>query len=191
MVIEALVEGSAPTSTQELIDNMKIQIEVGTTATEYEPYYNYELCNINNHQDKIRKSTGKNLLNVANSYSVTTSQEVNIKLEPGNYTMSCTDTTTDVTTGTSSLCNFYHSDNTFDQLYFSRTDKVGQVTITAPVTKVKIYSNNSFNNSDGKTTTFTNLMIEKGSAATEYEPYGKVWYIKKEINKRILEGNET
>lgn len=127
---------------------------------------------------------GKNLLNVSDSYSVTLYQDTNIYLEPGNYVMSFDSITTDVTVGTSSLCNFYHNDNTFDQLYLSHSNKVGQITITAPVTKVRIYSSSSYNNSNGKTTTFTNLMIEKGSTATEYQPYQSKDY---EINLGNIE----
>ena len=183
---------------QEILDS--IQIEYGSTSTTYQPYQEQtyplnlgttELCKIGDYKDEIRKSTGKNLLNVSNSYSVTTNQDVNINLEPGNYTMSCDSITTDITSGLSSLCNFYHSDDTYDQIYFSHTNKVGQITITAPVTKVKIYSSNSYNNSNGKTTTFTNLMLEQGSQATDYEPYGKVWYKKGYIGKIVLDGSEA
>lgn len=115
--------------------------------------------------------TGKNLLNVPSPYSTTTWQEINIELPAGTYTMSCSKLTTNVTTGTSSLCMFYHSDSTYDQVYFSHTDKVANITITDTTTKVRIYSSSNYNNSNGKTTTFTNLMVESGSSATSYEPY--------------------
>jgi hypothetical protein len=35
------------------------------------------------------------------------------------------------------------------------------------------------------------IQVEKNSTATEYEPYGKVWYLKKEIAKVVLDGSET
>lgn len=35
------------------------------------------------------------------------------------------------------------------------------------------------------------VMIEEGSTVSEYEPYGKVWYKKKYIEKLVLDGSET
>jgi hypothetical protein len=44
-------------------------------------------------------------------------------------------------------------------------------------------------------TTYTNykirFQIEQNSQATTYEPYGKVWYITKNIGKVVLNGSET
>lgn len=116
----------------------------------------------------------KNLLNVSNEYSVTTWQEIDVNLQPGDYIVNCTNTSTNVESGNTSLMNFYHSDNTYDQLYFSRVDKVGTVTITAETTKVRIYSGGSYAVSNGKTTILTNLMIRKSNISDgTYEPYGK------------------
>ena len=49
--------GSAGTTviTQALLDELKLQLEKGSTATTYVPYYNYELCKIGNYQDYIYK----------------------------------------------------------------------------------------------------------------------------------------
>ena len=35
----------------------------------------------------------------------------------------------------------------------------------------------------------SNIMIEKGSTATAYEPYGKVWYLEKQIGKVVLDSS--
>lgn len=116
----------------------------------------------------------KNLLNVSNEYSVTTWQEIDVNLQPGDYIVNCTNTSTNVESGNTSLMIFYHSDNTYDQLYFSRVDKVGTVTITAETTKVRIYSGSSYAVSNGKTTILTNQMLRKSNISDgTYEPYGK------------------
>lgn len=43
-----------------------IQIEEGSTPTEYEDFYNYKLCKIGDYKDEIKKSTGKNLFDIPN-----------------------------------------------------------------------------------------------------------------------------
>ena len=50
-----------------VINSLQTQLEVGTTATTYVPYYNYELCKIGNYQDYIFKSSGKNLVDAIDS----------------------------------------------------------------------------------------------------------------------------
>lgn len=157
----------------------RITVMEDTTVTadtfEYQPFTDGPTPNPNYSQEII--SCGdrtKNLLNVSNEYSVTTWQEIDVNLQPGDYIVNCTDASTNVESGNTSLMNFYHSDNTYDQLYFSRVDKVGTVTITAETTKVRIYSGGSYTVSNGKTTILTNLMIRKSNISDgTYEPYGK------------------
>ena len=156
----------------------RLSLLTDTTITsdtfEYEPYTNGASPNPD-YPQKIAScgDRTKNLLNVSNEYSVTTWQEIDINLQPGDYIVNCTNTSTNVEAGNTSLMNFYHSDNTYDQLYFSRVDKVGTITITAETTKVRIYSGSSYSASNGKTTILTNLMIRKSNISDgTYEPYG-------------------
>lgn len=43
------------------ISDSWVQLEENSTATDYEEFYDYELCKIDTYKDSIKKSTGKNL----------------------------------------------------------------------------------------------------------------------------------
>lgn len=161
-----------------IFNGLKVYPMLSTTVVtedDYEPYTGGQPSPNPDYPQKI-VSCGdrtKNLLNVSNEYSVTTWQEIDVNLQPGDYIVNCTDASTNVESGNTSLMNFYHSDNTYDQSYLNRVDKVGTVTITAETTKVRIYSGGSYAVSNGKTTILTNLMIRKSNISDgTYEPYG-------------------
>lgn len=115
--------------------------------------------------------SGKNLFDGANPFGVTGYNQKTISLPAGKYTITASAITTNGTDAMS-FFNFYNSDNQSvggGQLSHS-TKKLG-VTLSADATSVYIYAQNNYSASVGKTTTFTNLMIESGTTATAYEPY--------------------
>jgi len=199
------------TMTPEQILNT-LQIEVGTKATSYSSYFTpIELDD----EDSIKKSTGKNLfnLNTSNSnkgidYSFngsilslngTTTGEGNIYnnnsntilLKSGTYTFSTitsgafTRNNKDVAiylrkkSDSSALIVLYSTANYIIDSTFTLTEDIEVY--------IQIYTNGSgfvFNNFN------IYIMLNEGSTALPYEPYGKVWYVEKQIGKVNLEDYE-
>lgn len=112
-----------------------------------------------------------------NNLSFENSQTVRFEtaLPAGTYTTSAvvksTDTDSDVC-----LMLFYYADGTTKESYISRSigdERVSKTeTFAQDVTRVRIYASEGYNPSVGDTATFINLMIEAGSVATDYVPYG-------------------
>jgi hypothetical protein len=95
-------------------------------------------------------------------------------LPPGVYTISALCTSSDID-DTRCRVNFQKATSVGDgnvYVYFNRGVRdSGIVTLEKEVTKVYLYSSTSNAFSDGDTATFSNIQIETGSIATEYEPY--------------------
>ena len=188
---------------QEILDT--IQIEEGTQATSYSPYKTpIEFCEIGDYQDEFRETTGKNLFdknnaNVINAYCepdsikvLNVARAIYIPITGGKtYTISKNGsarlraaTTEEIPANNVEITDYVVADGS------STTN----VTITT--------SNNTkylfvyfYLTSDSNTKTLDEILsimqIEEGSTATEYEPYGKVWYLHKEIGKIVLDGSEN
>lgn len=173
-----------------------LQLKKDTQASNYEPYQsqtypislgNIELCKIGDYQDKIAKSTGKNLFDKDNvvlgkrldlngkvitdeDYFVSDFIKVN---EAEIYTKNSPSED-----AYHRIC-FYTSDN--QETYISRSETN---TNTIP-------SNCKYIRLTGQQSELDTTQIEKGNQATSYEPYGKVWYIEKQIGKVVLDGSEN
>lgn len=177
--------------TQEMVNNALIQIEKGSTATIYEPYYDYELCKVRDYKDEIKKSTGKNLfdkdnetiqngyLNYDGSYTSAnnwTGIYSYLKIKPNTtYTFSCKKI------GTRFIWCEYTSKNV-SNIIGVRHESSTTFTTSSTANYVRICTNSSVIN---------DIMLEENSISTEYEPYGKVWYIKKNIDKIVLDDSES
>ena len=177
------------------INISQIQLEHGDNATNYEDYQinNYsinfgstELCKIGDYKDKIRKSTGKNLFD--ENYENISGNVVYKSIYVGNgvFTMSTNAPLT--------------SPDNYANLFFL----TGQVTSGASTSSNGVSSGipRTISSTNGYVTVgyrdiyyvnprLYNTMIEEGSNVTEYEPYGEQWYIRKEIGKITLNGEET
>lgn len=114
---------------------------------------------------------GKNLANVPSSYSVTLQDNISVHLEAGTYTFSASDIVTDSTQNVFLMQLYKKNGGSAQSQYVYFDTKKATFTIDSEVNTIRIYSSNNYNDSVGKTTTFTNLMIEKGSEATTYEAY--------------------
>ena len=199
----------------------KIQLEKGSSSTSYSPYFTpIELNKIGDYEDSIKKSSGKNLFdykydNVKNVTRSTKSEETNgfkitstgvsgfgyASLEIDNSLLGKTVTISMTSSGnktpsgrlfnvntsgnvTTAVSNFWTTNNSF--------------TITLPSTlesgvkciALCLYISQT-NNSSGDYAIFKNIMIEENSQTTDYEPYGKVWYITKNIGKVVFDGSEN
>lgn len=112
-----------------------------------------------------------------NNLSFENSQTVRFEtaLPAGTYTSSAVVKSTDTDSSTC-LMLFYYADGTTKESYISRStgdERVSKTeTFAQDVTRVRIYASEGYNPSVGDTATFTNLMIEAGSVATDYVPYG-------------------
>ena len=76
------------------------------------------------------------------------------------------------------------------------TTGLKSITFTTPTIpegqKCGIIFNGGWYTSANVSSTFSNVMIEKSSTVSEYEPYGlNEWYIKKNIGKVVLDGSES
>ena len=172
-----------------------LQLEVGTTATTYEEYKSASypitlpegmfLGWIPNttYQDKIDKSTGRNLVNYldipnAPSWSLypTDTKYIELTLKPNTqYTMS-----SNVPLGSSTLIYFKGSSTATNGVYDNHpitqtTDNNGKI-FFAVFDSRQYYSDVI----SGK----YYIMLNEGSTALPYEPYGTGWYLKKEIGKK-------
>ena len=121
---------------------------------------------------------GYNILNVPSVLNIT-SEEVNRLIDINidadtKYTIKADKIETDSTEPTTILFRFIDSDNAdIAYIYVSLTDKHQTFSLKKNAAKVRIYSSSGHNASAETNTTFTNLMIYKGTDLTKpYEPYG-------------------
>lgn len=195
--------GSADTLTEETIRN-SIQIEVGSTATNYVPYFNIELYKIENNQDYIYKTSGKNLFNENNylsnagiSYStIVTSNNNNLFYMPVQY-------------GKNYIISFIDNGVSGNILYgFSNDVPVMGGTCTYNVLDITTLNNYVFTpvnennkylcirlnvNATNQYKSMKNIQVEVGDVATTYEPCGKDnWYWHEENYKiKLSSTNQT
>lgn len=121
---------------------------------------------------------GYNILNVPSVLNIT-SEEVNRLIDINidadtKYTIKADKIETDSTEPTTILFRFIDSDNAdIAYIYVNLTDKHQTFSLNKNAVKVRIYSSSGHNISAETNTTFTNLMIYKGTDLTKpYEPYG-------------------
>lgn len=155
-----------------------IQLEKGSKANTYTPYGTtpIELCKIEDYKDSFRQSTGKNLLENMTLYNINHYISPLLELNKGTYTFGYSGNATpgiyirkndgsNPTNGTEIAHNYNANNITF-------TVDDGQYYI-------HLYSSTSW-----ETLTMKYPQLEKGTQATEYEPYGKgTWYKHAEIGK--------
>ena len=201
------------------------QIENNSTATDYEPYYNYELCKIDTYKDNIKKSTGKNLFkNLPNELSkdglILTNDGATIKIK-GTVSSSSHYPSFIIYADGSIISSAWwgaRSDINTSKGYFTENNKTYNLSIN-------VVGNSAYTISIGESTTVENLstrvtgnqsktlsneinfigigfdpnqtvdleiklQLEENTQATDYEPYGEQWYIKKNIGKVVLNGSE-
>ena len=182
---------------------IQCQLEIGTTATTYVPHKeqtypitlgDIELCKIGDYEDGIRQSTGKNLFDRSitpelysyNSSGVKVSDtDLCINQELNNIDFSSIYVSFSSIVGSAyvRVCE-YNSSGTFIKRTLVNTNQ--SLTLDSNTKKI-IFSVNA---SSAKY--FTNLMINEGTTAIEWEPYGVgTWYKHAKIGKVVLNGSES
>ena len=168
------------------------QLEKGSTATSYSPYFTpIELNKIGDYQDSIKKSTGKNILNSeieAGEYNINTGEK---RGGAGAYR---TATPVEIEPNTTYKFSINGSNYAINVLEYDKDmNFIGYLTSTV------IPKDNSFKTSSntkyinifrGTTGGNENWQIEPGDTATSYEPYGKVWYLEKQIDKAVYTSSD-
>ena len=194
--------GEATETSQNIIDkitsgNIKPFICLNTeTDKTYEPYYNYELAKIGIYQDRISKSSGKQLFD-KNDYTkgfyFNSNGEIVSGTNWGYAYVPCEPNTTYIASGmknysTPSFIEVDENKNFVANLF----NKTGESSKTFTTTTGK-YIGVSFvwNNSVGNGGEIDTLMLNEGSIALPYEPYGTGWYIEKNIGKYTFTGSEN
>ena len=175
------------------------QVELGNIVSEYEPYQsasypinlgNIELCKIGDYQDYIRKSTGKNLFD-KNSPNIIQNKYINSSgVETSDNSFSISDyIKVDANTVYSSqpfenkgacICFYNNSKNFLSSIALNQVDPNFTTPNNCKYIRLSIWKAD-----------INIIQIEKGQTATPYEPYGKVWYIHKDIGKIVLNGSEN
>lgn len=174
--------------------SLKVQLEKGSKTNSYTPYGTtpIELAEISTYNDEIFRTSGKNLCNGINQ-SVYLNNDVNrcgvasgdsglyIPVNGGNYTISTLVSQTRYrvacsndlppSVGSAIAYNGQNKDNTSNSITINTT---------------------GYNYLIVNATDLSAIQIEKGTTATEYNPYGTgEWYLHKEIGKVVLNGSES
>ena len=196
------------TFTSDMLDGVKIMLCEGSAAiNDYEPYIgnsyeinlgSLELCKIENYQDKLFKTSGKNIIQTIDIYSGYANRNIGSTI---SYSSSANSITY-------KKCAYVEANETYTISWDYDTPKA------VASRDIIICNNNSieleyiaYSNSNTKMATFTptnsgwvyavldtnaiNVMIEKGNTATTYEPYGNYWYKYNAIGKVVLNGSES
>lgn len=169
-----------------------IQIEKGTTDTQFSPYVSnpIELCKIGSYVDKLKRAEGKNLCS-------------NIQLQDANNIRYYFDKTISKTFTFSTIVNVATANNSI-YLVVDGTNygRIGTISGTANTIISGTYTLSDDNyqaiqngnecylllyKSSAGFTLPSYAMINEGSTALPYEPYGTNWYIEKNIGKVNME----
>ena len=178
-------------------DLSAIQIEKGSTATEYEPYQSttypinlgsIELCKIGDYQDSIKKSSGKNLFD---KLTITEGKYIHASGGLGTDTNALLSDYIEITPNT----DYYISGRTTWNsvaLYDSNKTYLERLSFESANTLINV-SNTSckYIRINASLVDKDTLMFNKGTTSLPYEPYGTGWYLKKEIGKYTFTGNEN
>ena len=203
-----------------------IQIELGSTASDYVPYQGHsypislgslELAKIGDYQDYIRKSTGKNLLSFADG----TGTNLGVKVVASNGKLT-------ITRESSNANNAFIRFDLVKPLTFQAGDtvtlsanNVDTIGTNTNYLSIRLYAGADITQTDVKLnvanahttytfaaeTTITKLTVrcasslspqgiialpqlELGSTATDYEPYGEIWYKHETISKTTFDGSD-
>lgn len=190
-------------------DLSSIQLEKGSTATTYEAYNgttypinlgDIELNKIGTYEDKIFKTTGKNLIDITNmlvhggwtdtTFVPTSTNYITlqyIKVDPSTqYTLS-----TNLSSSKYSTIRIVDFDSSKNII--RRNAGINLSTSNTFTTSVDAYyiAICFFTSQTSSTSDLTQAQLELGNQATPYEPYGSgEWYKKANIGKVVLNGSE-
>ena len=144
-----------------------IQLELGSTATDYVPYQPPQTLDIS--VPVYRKN-----LCSTNELTFETSEQIKFaeNIPAGDYILSASIESTD-TDSTANLALFYYSDGSTKEVYLTRgSGRVSKTfTLTKEAIRVRLYASEGHTLSSGDTSTWSDIQIEAGSEMTAFEPY--------------------
>ena len=156
-----------------------IQLELGSTATDYAPYEN--VCPISGCTEANVTATGKNLFNDTieqGTISATNGSKKNSStrvrtangtlLMPGTYTMSCAE-------ALNGNIDYYKPDGTFIGVEFADVLHNYPITFTISEETLVFSIFGKTDNSNIVPADVSNVQIEKGSSASAYEAFGTTY----------------
>ena len=112
-------------------------------------------------------TTGKNLLNVPSSYSVTGYKTLSVNIPAGTYVANLKSAV--LGGSTNAFMRFMNGDNELAYFNIDTTHLSKTITVNNTITTIYIYSQDSYAHSQGVTSTFNELMLS--TSGGEYEPY--------------------
>lgn len=119
--------------------------------------------------------SGKNILNASSPFTVTNStvyRSIPISIPNGTTVcVQCDSITTNSTTGCSVRFQDSNLAGVGTVILYPGTTLSQSVTLIGDAAYCFVYSSNNYASSQSATTTYTNLMVSKGSTAQSYEPY--------------------
>lgn len=158
-----------------------VQIAEGTEAKDWE---DFGISPSPDFPSPIESVGRINWLDVPSTYEVTSLViKKNLMIPKGTYTVSAENIV--FGNGTSALIRFkFGNDDKY--VYLSASNNfTGNVVATDYIHEIIIYSSGSYNESLNKTSTFTNLMLNKGSYKVPYVPYNHT-----EISAEVINANQ-
>ena len=192
------------TSGTELNETLHFQLEKGSTATDYSPYFTpIELCKIGDYQDRLFKASGKNLfenIDMENAY-ITSTGEYQASTSNALYPYTKVKGGEKIILSTQIAVrglsiNEYNSAKTFIKRTQVNTGSnnttINTITLDNNASYIRIvinYDNTSNFNQDTIDTLL--VQLEYGNSRSEYEPYGNYWYKYNAIGKVVLDGSES
>lgn len=204
-----IVEGGSYTPTEDKsVTQIYIRVENGETidktiypmlstkqsSTYYQYGKNIELCKINTYQDKIIGNDGSNLVDFGTQSFTTYKDYTGLNLPAGTYTFSSKITSSDTSLNVSRVY-FYGANGGTEQGFINlnrNTRTSATITTTFDIVRIVLYSSIDYSTSNGKTATYEDIMLNKGTTALEYQPYGSGEYYKKEeVGGIVLDGTEN
>ncbi len=156
------------------------QTNLQRTSTYVNPklYASYYICKTAEHNQS--NNTGKNLLNLPANLEFLQAFSQDAVIPAGTYTLSWTSATT---TGTVQPAFAIGNGENGKNCLLAANGGSHTFTVTGDWDIIHLYANDFWwAGSEGHTATITNLMLEAGSTATEYEPY------KADINMAQISG---
>lgn len=166
-------------------------IQVSYTNGSYTPYGKaIELCKIGTYQDRIFKSSEKNLFKewISGTINIQTGEITSVARNITDYIEVKPNTNYTIwreNTGFATYFVEYNENKGFiREQHISSATTTGTFTTSATTKYVILYQYTNYSPTN-------KAMFNIGSTALPYEPYGKDWYLNKQIGKLVLDGTQN
>ena len=148
------------------------QIEEDRKPTSYEPYgvspspdYPSEIHSV---ADDV------NILNYGTKEFTSFYQEYGLNIPAGTYTFSAKVTSNDTTYNISRVYFYDANGTSLGFVNLSRDERASEtITLSGTAVRVALYSSIDYSSSNGKTATYEDIKLQKGTTSTPYSPYNQ------------------